>query len=237
MREKPIRVVFFGDSIYVGQYVSAHRGWVTQISARLEAIAAEQRVSLCVVNASVNGNTTRLALERMPQDVQNDGADVLLVQFGLNDCNYWQTDGGVPRVSPKAFAANLEEIVERGRRFGATRVLLDNNHPSGRDQDPLPALGEPYERSNERYNEIIRRVAHELGDRVVFTDVEAAFKRHTRGSRERLLELLQGAPDLIHLSEAGHDFYREVLGPVVERAFLDVIAASRPNAIAVEGDE
>jgi lysophospholipase L1-like esterase len=218
-----MRLVFFGDSICVGQYVPTHETWVSLLSARLRRVAEAQGVELSVANASVNGNTTRAALERMPQDVQKDGADLLLVQFGLNDCNYWQTDVGVPRVSPKAFAANLEEIVERGRRCGASRVLLNSNHPSGRDQDPLPGLGEPYERSNERYNEIVRSVAQQLGARVVFTDVEAAFKRHTAGCRERLLSLLLDAPDLIHLSKAGHAFYAEILGPVVERALLDVI--------------
>jgi len=218
-----VRLVFFGDSICVGQYVPTPHTWVSRLSGKLHRVAEAHGVELSVVNASVNGSTTRAALERMPQDVQKDGADVLLVQFGLNDCNYWQTDAGVPRVSPQAFAANLEEIVERGRRSGASRVLLNNNHSSGRDQDPLPGLGEPYERSNERYNEIVRSVAQRLGDRVVFTDVEAAFKRHTGGCRERLLALLLAAPDLIHLSEAGHAVYAEILGPVVERALLDVI--------------
>jgi lysophospholipase L1-like esterase len=219
----PLRVIFFGDSICVGQHVSVHRGWVNQVSARLETLAARLDVPLCVANASVNGDTTRMALERMPKDVQQHGVAVLLVQFGLNDCNYWVTDSGVPRVSQAAFAANLVEIVERGYRFGARRVLLNTNHPSGRDREPLAPLGEPYERSNERYNTTVREVARSLGEKVVMTDLEAAFRQHTGGSRERLLELLRPEPDLLHLSEAGHDLYAQLLGPVLERALLGAI--------------
>lgn len=220
-----LRVVFFGDSICVGQHVSPHRAWVTQVSRRLERVAAEAGVRVCAANASVNGNTTRLALERMPQDVQKDGVDLLLIQFGLNDANYWQTDGGVPRVSPAAYAANLEEIVARGYAFGARAVLLNTNHPTARDQEPLPHFGQPYERSNERYNGIVREVAARLRDRVTLTDVEAAFRERCAGQREALLGLLQPAPDLLHPNEAGHDLYVEIVGPVVERALVSVIDA------------
>ena len=231
VNDRPLRVVFFGDSICVGQHVSVHRSWVTRISARLEEVGARHGVPLRVANASVNGNTTRMALERMPQDVQKDGVDVLIVQFGLNDCNYWQTDGGVPRVSVSGFAANLEEIVDRGYVFGASRVLLNTNHPTARDREPLLFLGEPYERSNERYNEITRSVARALGDRVVLTDMEAAFRRQTGGSRDKLLPLLQPEPDLLHLSEAGHDLYVEALTPPIEAAVSEAIAVrAAPSA-------
>lgn len=216
-------MVFFGDSICVGQYVTVHRGWVSRLSERLEGVASRGGASLCVVNASINGNTTRLALERMPQDVQKDGVDLMVVQFGLNDCNYWLTDEGLPRVSPEAFAANLTEIVRRGFACGAKRILLNNNHPTARDQESLRLLGQPYERSNERYNDITRTIARGLGDRVIFTDVEMAFHQRTGGRRERLLELLQPAPDLLHLSEAGHDLYLEIVGPTLERALSEVL--------------
>jgi acyl-CoA thioesterase I len=118
-RQDPLRVVFFGDSICVGQGVSLFKGWVTKIASGLDLLSQEIGREIVVVNASVNGNTTRQALERMPYEVQSHGVDILLTQFGLNDCNLWLTDGGLPRVSADAFAANLKEIIARGRRFGA----------------------------------------------------------------------------------------------------------------------
>src|SRR3546814_328317 len=140
----PLRVTFCGDAICVGQGVSIHSGGVTRSAQSLDRIAESHNCEVVVTNASVNGNTTRQALERMPYEVQSHGVDILIVQFGLNDCNYWQSDGGLPRVSPAAFAANLKEIVERGRAFGAGRIFLHNNHPTTRGRELMPSANTTY---------------------------------------------------------------------------------------------
>lgn len=65
-----------------------------------------------------------MALERMPFDVQTHKVDILVITFGMNDCNYWKTDQGLPRVSPDAFEANMKEIIMRGFRFGSRTVII-----------------------------------------------------------------------------------------------------------------
>jgi hypothetical protein len=80
---------------------------------------------------------------------------VLYIQFGLNDCNGWETDRGRPRVSRDAFAANLGEMVDRGRIFGAQQVILGTNHPTTRTAR-LPYVDHTYEKANGTYNAIIR---------------------------------------------------------------------------------
>lgn len=220
---EPLRVVFFGDSICFGQGVSIHDGWVTRLSAFIESLAGKSGRGAVVVNASVNGSTTRQALERMPYDVQSHGVDVLLVQFGLNDCNHWQTDKGVPRVSPRAFSANLHEIIDRGARFGARRVLLNTNHPTTRNSD-LMAGGEiTYEQSNRFYNAIVREVADARADIVELTDIAAIFEDQLEAGHRRLEELL--LPDGLHLSRAGHTVYFEAVSPRIEAA-IETLAAS-----------
>lgn len=223
-RTPPRRIVVFGDSISFGQGVSLHKGWVPRISGHIEQLGRRQGLDLVVVNASVNGSTTRQALERMPYEVQSHGLDVLLVQFGMNDCNYWQTDRGMPRVSRAAFRANLEEIIDRGFRFGARLVLLNSNHPTGRDRERLPFSEISYEESNKRYNEEIRAVGCRGDARILFTDIEQIFEAEIGGDRRRLEMLL--LPDLLHPSEAGHDLYFSALRPAVERAVAS-LAASR----------
>jgi len=218
------RVVFFGDSVCVGQGISIHRGWVTRVASRIEEWGRERGRDLVVVNSSINGNTTRLALERMPYDVQSHGAGILLVQFGMNDCNYWLSDRGVPRVSPGAFAANLEEIVERGVAFGARAVLLNTNHPSVRAAQQPSEAKMSYEESNRAYNQIIRDVAARLKRTVVLTDIERAFLDRTGGDRGSLKRML--LDDGLHLSLAGHDLYYELLAPRIETALRDVYGAS-----------
>ena len=68
----------------------------------------------------------------MPYDIQSHEPDLLLVQFGMNDCNFWESDRGNPRVSLDAFRANLREIYTRAFSFGVHNVIQLTNHPSGR---------------------------------------------------------------------------------------------------------
>jgi len=213
--ETPIRVVFFGDSICVGQGVSIHKGWVTRLAARIEDIARDEHREIVVVNASVNGSTTRQALERMPYEVQAQGVDYLLVQFGLNDCNYWQTDGGLPRVRLQAFEANLDEILERAFCFGARRAILNTNHPTVRTKIPMPGTSLTYEDSNRAYNAAIRAVAARWADRVDLNDVESHIRALVDRGETRIEDLLQ--PDGLHLSVRGHEVYFSLVCPLLER--------------------
>jgi acyl-CoA thioesterase I len=202
-----LRFGFFGDSICVGQGVSAHKTWATRLAALIEAEVGKSGRRACVLNPSINGDTSRRALERIAFDIQAGGVDAILIQFGLNDANRWETDRGLPRVSEKAFAANLEEMVERARTFGAGPILLNTNHPTTRDRQPFPHHPATYEDGNRRYNEIIRDVAaRDPG--IVLVDVEAAFRQRisTTTPLDRFL-----LADGLHLSEAGHDIYLDVL--------------------------
>lgn len=209
---EPIRLVFFGDSICVGQGISIHKGWVPRISAMLEALGHESGRELLIENASVSGNTTRQALERMAYQVQSHGVDMLLIQFGMNDCNHWESDRGLPRVSKEAFRANLQEIIARGRRFGAQRVILNTNHPTSRTEALMPGGELTYQQGNEIYNQIIREVA--ALENVFLNDIEKYFLSKTDAERAPLANLL--LPDGLHLSEKGHDLYYEATAPLVE---------------------
>ena len=203
------KVTFFGDSVFTAEDVSMHAGWVVQISQKLDELAAACGRDIVVTSASQIGRTTRQALEEMPYLIQVRDVNILIVQFGLNDCNHWETDRGLPRVSPAAFAANLKEIVTRGRRFGARHVLLNNNHPTTRDHELLSHSDITFEQSNRHYNQIVRDVADELGDLVELNDIEAEFNRVTERSRDKLAAFL--LEDGLHLSLEGHNLYFSVL--------------------------
>jgi acyl-CoA thioesterase I len=214
-----LRFAFFGDSICVGQGVSPQKTWAVRLAARIEAEAVQLGRRVCVLNPSINGDTTRKALERIAFDIQAGGVDVILIQFGLNDANRWETDRGLPRVSEAAFEANLLEIIERARAFGASQILLNTNHPTTRDAAPFNHFPETYEAGNRRYNDIIRTIAAR-DTRLVLTDIEAVFRAQiARGGVLANLLLDDG----LHLSEAGHDVYLEALT-------LPALAAIRQSA-------
>ncbi|HWP27385.1 MAG TPA: SGNH/GDSL hydrolase family protein [Xanthobacteraceae bacterium] len=200
-------IYFFGDSICFGQYVSPHEVWVTRLSAELCKWAERQGWQLLVQNPSINGETTRRALERMAYDVQSHSPDLLYIQFGMNDCNVWQTDAGHPRVSEAGFSANLREMIERGKRFGAKRVAIATNHPSTRTETLLPNTTVTYQQNNSRYNEIIRTVAAQYDGMATLVDMEREVLRYIGDDFGKLAELL--LPDGIHLAKKGHEFYFE----------------------------
>lgn len=195
-----MRIIFFGDSICIGQYVSHHKSWVSMISQRLDGVAT-------ILNSSVNGRTTRQALEDMPYHIQGQKTDVLIVQLGMNDCNYWETDRGLPRVSPKAFEANLEEIIDRAYNFEVKNVILHTNHPSGLTTKILKNTNITYEDSNRKYNNIIRNVARKKS--VMINDMEKEFLMYEDYFNRFLLD------DLLHPNEKGHELYSNVVYPTI----------------------
>jgi hypothetical protein len=70
-------------------------------------------------------------LERFPNDLQQHRPDIVTIQFGLNECNCWVSDGGLPRVSEAAYRANLIEMIERARRFGRAALSCQGTQPKG----------------------------------------------------------------------------------------------------------
>jgi lysophospholipase L1-like esterase len=215
-QQKPLHVVHMGDSITEGQYIDPGVRWSSLISRRLvERFGHIRFVSL---NRGVSGETTRMGLERYPTDVQQALPDLLTIQFGMNDCNCWDTDLGLPRVSEAAFVANLTEMIERGRRFGARHVILMTNPRTLRQWLVLPS-GEIYEEANARYSELVRQVARETG--VVLCDIRAAFEPF---SDEELEPLLLPYPDHLHLSPEGNVVYADTIWPYIETAMEALIA-------------
>lgn len=218
-----MKICVFGDSICFGQGVSLAYSWICRLAGAAYEYGQQKGASCNIENYSINGNTTRMALERMPYDIQSKRPEILIVQFGMNDCNYWLTDAGVPRVSPKAFAANLEEIIDRARVFGARRVLLNTNHPSGLDHNVIPNTSITYQQSNAAYNEVIRQVAGAAGDDVTLVDMEKRILEHASEGKHSVRDYL--LDDMIHLSLLGHDVYYSYYQPILLHAIDEVINA------------
>lgn len=210
-----IRIVYMGDSITFGQYLDPSLRWTTTIDERLNELALP--VSFATFNRGISGETTRQGLERFPADVQELRPTVMTLEFGLNDCNCWETDEGLPRVSERAYTANLVEMIERARRFGARQIILSTNHRTLK-RHRLPN-GEIYEDRNTRYSELVREVAAETG--VTLCDIWQAFAPL---SDEELAQLVLPSPDLLHLSQEGNALYAETIWPFVRDAALAVAA-------------
>ena len=212
-----LTVVFMGDSITAGQYVDAQYRWTNLLSDQLFREYWETEVILHFVCRGISGETTRQGLERFPMDVQAAVPDVLTLQFGLNDCNCWVTDRGMPRVSEDAYRANLVEMIHRARVFGAREIILITNHVTLRDN--VLITGESLNQRRQRYNEIKRDVVHDTG--VQLCDMERAFERAVRS--RALADLLLPFPDLLHLSIEGHKVYANAVEPYLKGAIRSAL--------------
>lgn len=213
-----ITIVLFGDSITEGQYVAPPSRWVDIVSADLQLRYRDHPLNLQLLVRGVSGETTRQALERFPRDVQVHMPDIVTLQFGLNDCNCWLTDHGLPRVSEAAYRANLVEMIGRARHFGAREVILANNHTTLRHKPLLDGL--TLEQRRRRYNEIVADVA--AASEVTFCDIDSDFAPL---GAEAVAEHLLPYPDWLHLNAAGHRLYASRIGPFVERAVDRVMQA------------
>jgi len=218
------RIYLFGDSITYGQLVSNHLTWATTLAIMLDEHSPDD-LKFTIQNTGVNGNTTRQALERLRYDVTSHKPDFVSVQFGMNDCNYWETDFIHPRVSHGAFAANLEEIVLKVLASGAKHCFIGTNHPSNKGAfkhiDTIT-----YDESNAAYNELIRMVYKKLKHEdlpVTLIDnernwIEYLSQNEQVGLKDLLLE------DGIHLSTKGHELYSDY---AVNIMFSKIIASEK----------
>lgn len=173
-----MKIVAIGDSITFGDGLSTPEGnrWTDRL-----ALATGDKV----INEGVNRDTTRLALERFPGAVQQPRPGVVLIQFGFNDCNFWETDCGLPRVSRKAFRANLHEMISRAEWFGCMPILL-STYPTNK--------GDRYEHNRVVYDwEIVDEAE---SSNVPLVNLEEV-SRPSGGSSVILA-------DGIHLSNLGH---------------------------------
>jgi len=183
-------IVAFGDSITAGQHLAdSAKAWPRLLRAQ------------AILVMGVPGDTTRLALERFPRDVQAIDPDIAILQFGHNDCNRWETDHGLPRVSQRAFTANLIEMIDRCRVF-EIKPMLCTLTPSYRS--------EQHARDVAGYDQIVRWVAKD--EFVPLIDVREAFEANP--DEGFLME------DGLHLTEFGHAAYAEVVQQTLDREGL-----------------
>lgn len=194
-----IKFAVFGDSIAAAQGVSIDKGWPALMA---QNVNSDKKFDVQVF--AINGNTTRQALERMPHDIQGKNFDMIAIQFGLNDCNHWVSDNGLPRVSRAAFEANMAEIADRARASGIKKIFVITNHPTLKTIT-APTIKKTYEELNASYSESIRSLTT-LGD-VRVIDMQAFFKSLTADGTYALEDLL--LPDGLHLSHLGHSIYSE----------------------------
>jgi lysophospholipase L1-like esterase len=172
-----VKIICIGDSCTYGQGVRSSEAW----PAVLERLTGHD-----VRNAGVCGDTTRLGLERFFRDVGMHRPDVVVIQFGHNDANRWETDFGTERVGIHAYVANVNDLVARCEAIQARPIILAP-HPTIRRFTP----------TEENYDWRIGDYRKALGSRAIGTGatlLDDGYGVHPDvAMHERYAELVAGA--------------------------------------------
>lgn len=194
--KKNINVFFFGDSVTFGQKTSFEKSWVFLLSDFFSKNSKlRKRFNFNFTNSSRNGRTTRQALEDMSYEVQSQKIDILFIQFGLNDSNYWKSDKGLPRVSPLSFQANTLEIIQRAKKFGVKKIVILNNYL-------VKVRNKKYIKNTLYYNELLKKCYKSHKD-VFYIDIYKYF------IKKNIKNYLNS--DGLHLNQKGNFYYYEAV--------------------------
>ncbi len=185
-----------GDSISAGQYVDSNKKFTELL--KKSQFFREKNVFLHV--DAISGQTTRQALLHFPEKLQIHDIDFLLIQLGINDSNYWLSEGGAhPRVSLDSFRANIVEIISRARLKHISKIALLTNHLL--DKNILVNnMSFSLEESKSLYDDVIRQICED--HKVSCYDMSRKWLMIPESSRKRML-----LEDGVHLSEDGHAHY------------------------------
>ena len=108
--DRPV-ILVLGDSLSAGYGIPADQGWVARLQRRLDG----EGYGYTVVNASVSGETTGGALERLPRALKLHQPAIVIVELGGND--------GLRGLPVSELRLNLESIIAACHDAGAEVVL------------------------------------------------------------------------------------------------------------------
>ncbi len=194
-------IVAFGDSITRGTY-----GGIPEERTWLEVLRGMLGKGFDLVNAGVNGNSSRETMARFETDVLAHEPDIVIIEFGGNNNDPYNPERRVP---DSEFEEHLqkfrESLPEKCKVIVCTfPPITDELHPS---------YGHPYFQGRsldgllEPHREITRKFARENG--YVLLDLYHVIDEDRN-------KFIQG--DGVHLSEAG----QEVFAAAAKNALMQV---------------
>lgn len=198
-----MNIVFFGDSITQS---GRDGGWTDELQNQIGATHH-------FVNAGIGGDTTAMALDRFARDVAPHNAQIVVIEFGINDC-YVAVERTIARVSADEYGRNLREIVRLVQSRNAVPVLVINHLPQTGGTEHSQGNGAPLEENLRPYNQIARDIAFQN----VLSVVDFPILLSPDEAREMLND------DKVHLSAAGQKIYAhrvlDMLRPLLDEITL-----------------
>lgn len=111
-----------GDSLSAGYRMAPAQSWPALLQARWQ----DQGGSHQLINASISGETTQGALQRLPTLLKTHNPDWLLIELGGND----GLRGYPPLLTKRNLASLISQAKKANTRVILTRITLPPNYGS-----------------------------------------------------------------------------------------------------------
>lgn len=200
MKQKPLTIVFFGDSVTCGYGLSdPSESFVGRVEKIIEAGIYE---NVRVINAGVNGDDTDEAFRRI-SSVKAYDPDIVVFAFGLNDCQN-------QHISPARFRQNLLRMMATFPP--ETKIILATSNPfmeTGQD------FWKELNQSLDIYMNEVRSISQGKG--YLLIDVHEVWKDQLH-LNSRMLESMYIDPT--HPSAKGHQLIFETYMDVLRKLLI-----------------
>jgi lysophospholipase L1-like esterase len=192
-QDKPLRVIFFGDSIT--QAGVGPKGYITMMTETLKTNNQSNQYEL--MGAGIGGNKIYDLYLRMDDDVLAKKPDVVFVYIGINDV--WHKSSSGTGTDPDKYVKFYEAIIKKLKAQNIRIILCTPT-----------VIGEKNDNSNmqdgdlNQYSKIIRDIASK--NNLQLCDLRKAFQDYLVQNNPENKEKDILTSDRVHLNETGNKF-------------------------------
>lgn len=136
-------VLVVGDSLSAAYGVPSETAWVQLLRDRLQGRGLEWQV----VNASISGETTDGGLRRLPDLLEKNQPEIVIIELGGND--------GLRGFPPEVIEANLAGMIELVLDSGATPMIVGMQIPPNYGQRYTQMFADIFPTLSDRYDAVL----------------------------------------------------------------------------------
>ncbi|WP_439581123.1 SGNH/GDSL hydrolase family protein [Dyadobacter bucti] len=195
-QDKPLRVIFFGDSIT--QAGVSPTGYITQVGEMLKAKNQGNQYEL--IGAGIGGNKVYDLYLRLEDDVLSKKPDVVFIYVGINDV--WHKTSSGTGTDPDKYVKFYEALI---KKMKAQNIRVIVCTPT--------VIGERNDNSNaqdgdlNQYSKLIREIA--TRNNLQLCDLRKYFQDYLVQNNPENKEKGILTSDRVHLTDAGNKFLAE----------------------------
>ncbi|MCF0073616.1 SGNH/GDSL hydrolase family protein [Dyadobacter sp. CY261] len=195
-QDKPIRVVFFGDSIT--QAGVSPTGYITKVGEMLKSNSQDSQYEL--IGAGIGGNKVYDLYLRLEDDVLAKKPDVVFIYVGINDV--WHKASSGTGTDPDKYVKFYEALI---KKLKAQNIRVIVCTPT--------VIGERNDNSNQQdgdlnqYSKLIREIA--TRNSLQLLDLRQHFQDYLAKNNPENKEKGILTSDRVHLTDAGNQFLAE----------------------------